>query len=88
VLQKRFKVLIPIERADGTTFWVRGGNGYTNKDESINVYMDVAPLANKGHMKIQLRELTEEDLRERSERRANAAPPRPPAAPAQDSIPF
>lgn len=87
MLQKRmFKVISPVERKDGSTWWMRCGNGFTNKDESINVYLDAVPVASKdGSIKLQLRELTEEELRERSEKRASYsarnsghAPPQPP----------
>ena len=62
MLQKRtFKVLAAIPKRDGGHFWMRCGNGYTNKDDSINVYLDVLPK----DMKFQLRELDEEDLRRR-----------------------
>ena len=86
-MQKRmFKVLSPIERKDGSTYWMRLGNAMTNKDESINIYLDALPT----QPKLQLRELTAEELREREERRAQSASrghgnaPRP----TQDTIPF
>jgi hypothetical protein len=66
VLQKRtFKVLAAIPKRDGGHFWMRCGNGYTNKDDSINVYLDAVPR----DMKFQLRELEEEDLRRREAHR-------------------
>jgi hypothetical protein len=79
VLQKKsFKVLAAIPKRDGGTYWMRCGNGYTNKDESINVYLDAMPK----EMKFQLREFDEEDLRKREAFRsthpgaaATAAPP-------------
>jgi len=68
--KKMWKVLSPIEKKDGTgVYWARCGNAHTNKDDSINVYFDVLPLNGK----IQLREYTEEELRERSDRRASYA---------------
>jgi hypothetical protein len=69
VLQKRmFKVITPIERRDGGKFWARCGSAFTNKDDSINVYLDVMPLGKDATL--QLRELTEDDLRERDQKRA------------------
>jgi hypothetical protein len=62
-----FKVISPIERRDGSKFWMRCGSAFTNKDDSINVYLDAVPVG-KG-VTLQLRELTEEDLREREQRR-------------------
>ncbi len=59
--RKVFKILCPIERKDGTTFWLRVGTAFPNRDQSINLYLDVLPA----NQKLQLRELDEEDLRER-----------------------
>jgi hypothetical protein len=87
VLQKKsFKVLAAIPKRDGGTYWMRCGNGYTNKDESINVYLDAMPK----EMKFQLREFDEEDLRRREASRSlhgGGASPPPPAGDA-DSPPF
>ncbi|MGH9886310.1 MAG: hypothetical protein ACREBE_12320 [bacterium] len=89
MLQKKtFKVLAAIPKRDGGTYWMRCGNGYTNKDDSINVYLDAIPK----EMKFQLRELDEEDLRRREASRSllgagatSAAAPPPGDA---DSPPF
>lgn len=72
--KKVFKVLCPIERRDGTgVWWMKCGNAYGNKDESINIYIEAIPLAGltKEGLKIQLRELTDEELRERAEKKAS-----------------
>ena len=72
--QKRmFKVISPIEKRDGGKFWLRCGVAYVNKDNSINVYLDAMPLVppkDGQGITLQLRELTEEELRERAEKRA------------------
>lgn len=60
-MKKMFKVLSPITKKDGTTFWMRVGTGFPNKDDSVNVYLDVFPKDGK----LQLREMDERDLRER-----------------------
>jgi hypothetical protein len=66
--KKMWKVLCPIAGKDGTTaYWARLGNAHTNRDESINVYLDTLPTNGK----IQLREWTEQELRERSEKRGS-----------------
>lgn len=66
--KKMWKVVSPIEKKDGTVaYWARLGNAHSNKDDSINVYLDTLPTNGK----IQLREFSEQELRERSERRAN-----------------
>ena len=93
-MQKRmWKVISPIER-NNSTYWMRLGTGFTNKDDSINVYLDAVPVPGKdGSVKLQIRELTEEELRERSEKRASYAsrPPGPGGAmtsSANQEIPF
>jgi hypothetical protein len=65
--KKMFKVLCPIEKKDGKggTYWIRVGSAFPNRDQSINLYLDVLPQNGR----LQLRELDEEDLRERSGRR-------------------
>jgi hypothetical protein len=86
--KQMFKVVCPIEKKDGTgTFWGRAGTAYRNKDESINIYLDFLPTNGK----LQLRELTEEDLREREGKRAsygNRASMATLPATAQEPIPF
>ncbi len=75
--KKMFKVVSPIERPGGATWWMRCGTGYGNKDNSINIFLEALPLAavTKGEgIKIQLRELTDEELRERAEKKATYAP--------------
>jgi hypothetical protein len=63
-----FKVLSAIEKRDGGTFWMRVGSGFTNRDNSVNIYLDVLPKT----FQFQLRELDEEDLRRRDPQRAGA----------------
>jgi len=89
--KKMWKVISPIEKKDGTVaYWARLGNAHSNRDDSINVYLDTLPTNGK----IQLRELTEEDLRERSDRRASYTSRLPQSstatlpASAQEPIPF
>ena len=67
VQKKMFKVLSAIDKRDGTTFWMRVGSGFTNRDNSVNIYLDVLPKT----FQFQLRELDEEDLRRREARRAD-----------------
>ena len=74
MLQKKvFKVISPVERKDGNKFWMRVGSGYTNKDDSINIYLDAIPASRNGEITLQVRELTEDDLRPRAEKRASYA---------------
>lgn len=57
-MKKMFKVLSPIVKKDGSTFWMRVGTGFPNKDDSVNVYLDVFPKDGK----LQLREFDEREL--------------------------
>jgi hypothetical protein len=96
--KKMFKVVSPMERRDGGTWWMRCGSAYLNKDNSINVYIEALPLGQKEGVKLQLRELTEEDLRERADKRgsyqargtlgASALPPPSDASLGLDNTPF
>ena len=65
LLKRTFKVMAAIPKREGGHFWMRCGNGHTNKDDSINVYLDAVPR----DLKFTLRELDDEDLR--SARRIN-----------------
>jgi hypothetical protein len=85
-----FKVLSPIPKRDGTgTWWMRLGNAFTNKDNSINVYLDAVPR----DLKFTLWEMTEADLRQRSPSESNsravtAAGNAGPGEPSPTSVPF
>jgi hypothetical protein len=67
--KKIFKVLCPMEGRNGTKYWSRLGSGFSNRDESINIYLDVIPFG-KTNVHFQLREVTEEEQRRDAERRA------------------
>jgi hypothetical protein len=69
VQKKMFKVLSAIEKRDGGTFWMRVGSGFTNRDNSVNIYLDVIPK----NFQLQLRELDEEDLRKRDPQRTDSS---------------
>jgi hypothetical protein len=83
VSQKRtFKVMAAIPKRDGGYWWMRCGAGHTNKDDSINVYLDAIPR----DLKFTLRELDEEDLKRRDAYRATHGDASP--ATSMDSIPL
>jgi hypothetical protein len=69
-----FKVLCPMESPSGHKWWMRMGSAFMNKDASINIYLDAVPTKPGSHL--QLRELTDEDLRISNERRAAFNAPR------------
>lgn len=83
MLQKQtFKVMAAIPKRDGGHWWMRCGTGHTNKDDSINVYLDAVPK----DLRFTLRELDEEDLRKREAYRASQAGAEPAAS--TDPVPF
>ena len=63
--KKMYKVLSPLEKKGGGTYWMRVGTAYTNKDDSINLYLDAMPPPNPRSQRFELnvREYTEEDRR-------------------------
>lgn len=71
MLQKKmFKVIAPMKKHDGGTWWLRCGTGFENKDNSINVHIDALPVGQE-KITLQIRELTADELRERADRRAS-----------------
>jgi hypothetical protein len=64
-----YKVLTAVEKHSGGTYWMRVGTGFTNKDNSVNIYLDAMPKT----FQFQLRELDEEDLRRRDGSRGESA---------------
>lgn len=90
---KMYKVLFPVEGTDGkATHWMRLGTAFTNKDESLNAYIDSLPLSVFGgkQLKLQIREMTEDDLRRKDHgggtRRDSFAEPPPPMLGRQTSL--
>jgi hypothetical protein len=74
--KEMFKVISPIDKRDGSKFWMSCGVGYRNKDQSINMYIDALPVAagkDGRPLTLQLREVTEEELRERREKRERSS---------------
>jgi len=67
--KQMFKVLCPMKRGDGGTFWMRLGTGFRNRDNSINIILDSIPAPTGTEWKFQLREYEEEDLRKSEARR-------------------
>ncbi len=54
---QRMNVFCPVETKEGKTFWVRLGVAYTNKDGSINAYLDGLPVNGR----LQLRAASDRD---------------------------
>jgi hypothetical protein len=85
-MQKRYKVISPIEKKGGGVYWMRTGNAFTNRDDSINVYIDLVPK----NFQFQLRELTEEELARKASYGDSLGAPRPTATASANpnEIPF
>ena len=85
--KRMMKVLCPIEK-EGTekkTYWMRVGTAFWNRDQSINLYLDVLPRNGK----LQIREMDEEDLKDRdpsTPRRRGQLSMSTPSA--NDNVPF
>jgi hypothetical protein len=60
---KMMKVLCPVEKAGEkkAKYWIRCGTAFVNRDQSINLYIDVLPINGKLH----IRELDEDELRDK-----------------------
>jgi hypothetical protein len=88
-MERRKKVLCPIEGRDGKKFWMRVGNAWINKDGSMNVWLSAYPV-NGGQL--QIRDLDENDLARREESAARREAPEPrdelPLLKDSSSIPF
>jgi hypothetical protein len=84
--KKMFKVISPIEKKGGGTFWMRIGSAFTNRDDSINIYLDALPR----NFQLQIRELTEEELARRDPPRPQLGAITAPATPGTeaDGLPF
>lgn len=81
---RMFKVLVPVEKKDGTTFWMRVGSGFPGKDPTtFNLYIDAFPTNSK---MLHVREMDEEDLQPRKDKRAEVGDV--PTNPRRDDLPF
>ncbi len=96
--KKMYKVLAVIPKRDGGgDFFARCGIGFRNKDDSINMYLDLMPThgnPTRG-LTLQLREMDESDMRPRdgSQGGYRGGGPRPSSAAAlpsavADGVPF
>jgi hypothetical protein len=86
--QKRmFKILGRVPKTGGSSYLMRVGTGWANRDNSINIKLDAYPLSGELH----LREMDEEELRkiQRPETPAFTGREVPAsAAPASEAAPF
>jgi hypothetical protein len=77
---RMFKVISPIEKKTGGTYWMRVGTGFANKDQSVNVYLDAMPFNHT----LQIREMDEEDFAAMRKRKDESGAPQR----ALNEIPF
>lgn len=70
MFKKKYKVLAPMPKKDGSSWWMNCGDMYEGKEPgSFNLFLNAVPAAAKdGKLMFHLRELTEEDFREQRER--------------------
>jgi hypothetical protein len=63
--KKMWKVLAPLkgQGQNPKTYWSKVGIAYTNRDDSINLFLDLMPL-NQDRTQLQLRDYYEPDRRE------------------------
>lgn len=69
--KKMYKVLSAIEKKGGGTYWLRLGTAFTNRDDSINLYLDAMPAPSGNSYHLQIREMDAEDLRRRETSNSN-----------------
>jgi hypothetical protein len=82
-----FKVMIPVEKKGGGTYWMRVGTGFPGKDgsTSLNLYIDAFPANSK---MLHVREMDDEDF-QKSDRRVDRRVNEPvPAEAAGGDLPF
>lgn len=82
--KKMFKVLAMTPKKGGGTLWTRVGTGFTNQDQSVNIYLEAMPR----NFELQLRELDEDELRKREPGDARPAFGPPPASSPVDAVPY
>lgn len=91
--KKQLKILAEVPRFDGNgTYMLKVGTAFTNRDDSINGFIESLPLAAlspKG-FKIHIRELDARDLEKREAYRtaATGRTLEPPASAASEPLPF
>lgn len=83
---RMYKVMTPVERKDGSTFWMRVGTAFPAKNDSsaINVYLDAYPRDAKAMLHV--REMDEEDLQRSASRRGQRGDGA--SVPAREDLPF
>lgn len=50
-----------VKESNGKSTWIRAGTAWTNRDGSLNVYLDVLPLDGKLHIREALTQERNED---------------------------
>lgn len=68
--KKKYKLLAPMPKKDGGSWWMHCGTMYEGKEPgSFNLFVDAVPTSTKDNkMMFHIREYTEDDFRESRER--------------------
>ena len=76
--KKMYKVFATVDMKNGGTYWMKVGAAFTNRDDSINLYLDAIPPPDRksNRYELQIREYTEEDRR-KSEAYRSSSPGAP-----------
>jgi hypothetical protein len=82
-----YKVLSPVDKKNGTKYWMRVGSGFPGKDPaSFNLYIDAWP---NGSKMLHVREMDEEDFQKGRREGPSSEPDLPPASSSEDNdLPF
>lgn len=84
---RMLKILAPIEKKDGTTYWMRVGTGFPGKDPTtINLVIDAFPTGNVKMLHV--REMDEDDLAPRKDKRSSGPGDMPKNPRSDNDLPF
>jgi hypothetical protein len=86
--KRTYKVMTPVPKKDGSTFWMRIGTGYPGKDGALNLYLDALPATRGDKTMIYVREMDERDFERRDANAARTDRRPAPAAGTTDDLPF
>ncbi len=86
-MERRKKVLCPIEKEGKKTYWMQVGNAWINNDGSLSVWLNAYPMNGK----LQIRDLDAKDLERLEGRELRRPEPQSDlsfSAAADGSVPF
>jgi hypothetical protein len=86
-MERRKKVLCPVEKEGKKTYWMRVGSAWVNNDGSLSVWLNAYPANGK----LQIRDLDASDIARMEGRELRKVEPQSDlafSAPAEESVPF